>query len=66
MTGRNIPKIAYDGIGKEHWTEGNIFSQHDNISTYVGFESLALRGKSEAEKQEIKEKQGSAITCQPI
>lgn len=53
MIGRSIPRIAYDGINKERWIEGNNSFQrleNESSSTYVKVEVLALRGKSEKEK----------------
>jgi len=56
MIGRSIPRIAYDGINKERWIEGNnSFQRVENelSSTYVKVELLALRGKSEREKRKL-------------
>lgn len=52
MAGKNIPKVAFNGIEKSRWIEGKDSYMHmynDPSSTHINYEMLTLREKSSKE-----------------
>lgn len=52
MAGKNIPKVSFNGIEKNHWIEGKdsyMRMYNDPSSTHINYEMLTLRGKSSKE-----------------
>lgn len=66
MTGKSIPKVAYDGMNKEEWVEGNNvfqYAKHDAYSTHVEVETLSSRGKSKKEEMDLQKEES---VCKPV
>ncbi|MEZ3460685.1 MAG: hypothetical protein K1W23_00640 [Lachnospiraceae bacterium] len=52
MAGKNVPKVSFNGIEKNHWIEGKdsyMRMYNDPSSTHINYEMLTLRGKSSKE-----------------